>query len=179
MDVGGAADDVLITGASDRNRRAWRWVAVVGGVVFVAVFVGQRADRAARHSEFAGLVRASADAQASAEHADAQMRSTRAYTLPELDSAPAAVRVGLAKLIADSAGEGVADLRASRSAVASTSVLPWHRSIRAAKRAELDYLDTWIGYLGNVAAGGDIGARPTQALDADRATARTALATAG
>ena len=178
MDVGGAAHDVLTAGTSDRNRRTWRWVGLVLGVVLVAAVVGQRADQAARHREFAALVTSSADAQATAEHADAQVRSTRAYTLPQLESAPAAVRIGLAKLIADSAGRGATDLRASRAAVASTSVLPWHRSIRTAKRAELAYLDTWITYFDNVAAAGDIRVRPTQALDAGQITARAALADA-
>ena len=180
MDAGGAAaaNDVLTTGPSDRNRRVWRWSTIVVAAVLLAAFGFHRVDQSARHSEISALAMTSADAQATAAHADAQVRSTRAYTLPQLQSAPAAVRVGLAKLIADSAGRGVADLRASRSAVASTSVLPWHGSIRAAKRAELAYLDTWISYLDKVAAGGDIGERPSQTLDADQATARAALAAA-
>jgi hypothetical protein len=179
MDAAGAPDDVLRTGPTDRNRRVWRLVAIVLGVLLLVALVGQRADHAARHREFAGLVKASVDAQATAEHADAQVRSTRAYTLPQLESAPAAVRSGLAKLIADTAAQGVTELRSSRSAISSTSVLPWHGSIRTAKRAELAYVDTWLNYLQDVAASGDIAARPSQALDADESTARAALAAAG
>jgi hypothetical protein len=167
--------DVLSTGPRENRSRVPQLIALVVGVVIAVVFAAAAGDRALRHREFLSLSSASSDAQATATHADAQMLSTRQYTMPLLTSAPAKVRAGLEQLIAQSAGQGVTAVMATRAKVASTSVLPWHPALRKAKKAELAYLDSWTAYLQSVARNGDVETMPTQQLDADLTTATTAL----
>jgi hypothetical protein len=69
----------------------------------------------------------------------------------------------------------VAQVRATRAAVASTSVLPWHTALHKAKTAELAYLDEWTAYLDAVAHGADTGTIPTTVLEAKQTGAATAL----
>ena len=171
--------DVLSTGPAEGRSRVPQFVALVVGLAVVVVFAAATGDRALRHREFRSLSSASTDAQATATHADAQMLSTRQYTMPLLGSAPANVRAGLEQLIAQSAGQGVTAVRSTRAKVASTSVLPWHPALRKAKKAELAYLDSWTAYLESVASNGDVGTRPTKQLDVDLATANAALHDAG
>ena len=167
--------DVLSTGSSERRSRVPQIVALIAGVVVVVVFAAAAGDRALRHREFRSLSSAADDAQTTATHADAQMLSTRQYTMPLLGSAPASVRAGLEQLIAQSAGQGVTAVRATRAKVASTSVLPWHPALRKAKKAELAYLDSWTAYLETVARNGDVGTMPKKQLDVDLTNATTAL----
>jgi uncharacterized membrane protein len=127
---------------------------IMVSVVVVAGFVGADADRSLRHHEFTSLVASSIDGRATAQHAEAVVESTRAYTMPLLGSAQPDVRAGLAQLIANSASQGVDAVRAVRGKVAGTLVLPWHGSLRAAKADELRYLDAWAVYLDTVARGG-------------------------
>lgn len=167
--------DVLSTGPRENRSRVPQFIALAIGVIVVAVFAAAAGDRALRHREFVRLSSAATDAQTTATHADAQILSTRQYTMPLLTSAPANVRAGLEQLIAQSAGRGVTAVIATRAKVASTSVLPWHPALRKAKKAELAYLDSWTAYLQSIARNGDVGTMPTQQLDADLTTATTAL----
>jgi hypothetical protein len=167
--------DVLSTGPPENRNRVPQFVALAVVVVVAVVFAAAAGDRALRHREFVSLSSAANDAQATATHADAQMLSTRQYTMPLLGSAPANVRAGLEQLIAQSASQGVTAVRATRAKVASTPVLPWHPALRKAKKAELAYLDSWTNYLEGVAHNGDLATMPTQQLDADLTNATTAL----
>jgi hypothetical protein len=177
MDADGPAVnvDVLSAGPSDKPRRSHRLIGVLIGIAVVLAIAGGGADRVLRHREFSALLGATVGAQATAEHADARMLSTRRYTMPLLTSAPIAVRKGLAQVIANSAATGVVELRSERAAVASKFVLPWHSAMRKAKSADLRYLDAWTTYLDAVAHGGDIGAVATQTLEDNRLSAIAAL----
>jgi hypothetical protein len=132
-------------------------------------------DRDSRHHEFKALLAATVNGQATAAHADATLESTRQYTMPLLGSAQASVRAGLLQLIDQSASQGVAQVRATRAAVASTSVLPWHTALHKAKSAELAYLDEWTAYLDAVAHGADTGTIPTAVLAEKQTGAAAAL----
>ncbi|HEY8727939.1 MAG TPA: hypothetical protein VIL94_00035 [Acidothermaceae bacterium] len=148
--------DVVGSGSVEHARRAPKLIAIAVGLLVVAGFVGADADRALRHREFTSLTATSIDGRATAQHAEALVESTRAYTMPLLGSAQPDVRAGLAQLIANSAGQGVEAVRAVRAKVAGTVVLPWHGSLRKAKADELRYLDEWSAYLDTVARGGGV-----------------------
>jgi hypothetical protein len=170
--------DVLITGARESRSRVPRlvWIAFCAAIVIALVAgVANTADRSSRRREFNTLLATTIDGQATAVHADEMVESTRQYTMPLLGSAPPNVRAGLEQLIAQSATQGVAEVRATRAKVAATSVLPWHRALHQAKVAELSYLDTWAAYLDSVAHGGDTGAIPTTTLATKRTNAAAAL----
>jgi hypothetical protein len=170
--------DVLITGAAERHSRVPRllWIAFCVAVVLAVIATVARAeDRDSQHREFNSLLSATVNGQATAQHADALVESTRQYTMPLLGSAPPNVRTGLEQLIAQSASEGASQVEAIRKQVAATSVLPWHRALHQAKAAELSYLDTWSAYLNNVAQGGDTGTIPTTTLAAKQSSASAAL----
>jgi hypothetical protein len=147
---------------------------VLCAVVLVA-YGAVTLDRDSRHHEFKALLGATINGQATAAHADATLESTRQYTMPLLGSAQANVRAGLEQLIDQSATQGVAQVRATRAAVASTSVLPWHTALHKAKAAELAYLDEWAAYLDAVAHGADTGTIPTTVLQAKQTGAAAAL----
>jgi hypothetical protein len=167
--------DVLITGGRERRRRLPRFLVPVLVVVVLIGYGAVTFDRDSRHHEFKALLTATVNGQATAAHADATLESTRQYTMPLLGSAQANVRAGLLQLIDQSASQGVTQVRATRAAVASTSVLPWHTSMHKAKAAELAYLDEWAAYLDAVAHGADTGTIPTAALEAKQTGAATAL----
>jgi hypothetical protein len=180
MDAGRSASDsdVLITGAGESRSRVPRllWIAFCVAVVLAVVAtVARTQDRDSQHREFNSLLSATINGQATAQHADALVESTRQYTMPLLGSAQPNVRAGLEQLIAQSAREGASEVEATRAKVASTSVLPWHRALHQAKAAELSYLDTWSAYLTSVANGGDTGAIPTTVLAAKQSSASAAL----
>jgi len=167
--------DVVGSGSVEHARRAPKLIAIVVSLLVVAGFVGVDADRSLRHHEFTSLVATSIDGRATAQHAEALVESTRAYTMPLLGSAQPDVRAGLAQLIANSASQGVVALRAARAKVASTVVLPWHGSLRQAKADELRYLDAWAAYLDTMARGGIAATGALAALDADFVTSASAL----
>lgn len=167
--------DVLITGGRERRRRLPRFLAPVVVVVVLIGYGAVTLDRNSRHHEFTALLAATVNGQATAAHADATLESTRQYTMPLLGSAQANVRAGLMQLIDQSASQGVAQLRATRAAVASTSVLPWHTALHKAKAAELAYLDEWAAYLDAVAHGADTGTIPTAVLAEKQTGAAAAL----
>jgi len=146
--------DVVGSGSVEHARRAPKLIAIAASQLVVAGFVGADADRSLRHREFTSLVATSIDGHATAQHAEALVESTRAYTMPLLGSAQPDVRAGLAQLIANSASQGVVAVRAVRAKVAHTLVLPWHGSLRHAKADELRYLDAWAAYLDSMARGG-------------------------
>jgi hypothetical protein len=167
--------DVLITGGREPRRRLPRFVVPVLCVVVALAFGAVTLDRNSRHHEFNALLGATINGQATAAHADATLESTRQYTMPLLGSAQPNVRAGLEQLIDQSAAQGVVQVRATRAAVASTSVLPWHRSLHKAKAAELAYLDEWVTYFNAVAHGADSGTIPTTVLQAKQIGAAAAL----
>jgi hypothetical protein len=167
--------DVLITGGRESRRRVPRFVVPVLCVVVAIAFGVVTLDRNSRHHEFKALLGATINGQATAAHADATLESTRQYTMPLLGSAQPNVRAGLEELIDQSASQGVAQVRATRTAVASTSVLPWHTALHKAKAAELAYLDEWTAYLDAVAHGADTGTIPTAVLNAKQTGAAAAL----
>lgn len=167
--------DVLITGGRERRHRLPRFLVPLLCAVVLIGYGAITLDRDSRHHEFKALLGATISGQATAEHADATLESTRQYTMPLLGSAQPTVRAGLEQLIDQTASEGVAQVRATRAAVASTSVLPWHRALHKAKAAELAYLDEWTAYLDSVAHGADTGTIPTTQLQAEQTGAATAL----
>jgi hypothetical protein len=167
--------DVLITGGRESRRRLPRFLVPVLVVVVLIGYGAATLDRDSRHHEFKALLGATINGQATAAHADATLESTRQYTMPLLGSAQPSVRAGLQQLIDQSAGQGVAQVRATRAAVAATSVLPWHTALHKAKAAELAYLDEWTAYLNAVAHGADTGTIPTTVLQAKQTGAATAL----
>jgi hypothetical protein len=167
--------DVLITGGRETRRHLPRFIFPVLCVVVAIAFGAVTLDRNSRHHEFNALLGATINGQASAAHADATLESTRQYTMPLLGSAQPSVRAGLEQLIDQSASQGVAQVRATRKAVASTSVLPWHTSLHKAKAAELAYLDEWTAYFDSVAHGADTGTIPTTVLQAKQTGAAAAL----
>lgn len=167
--------DVLITGGRERRRRLPRFLAPVLVVVVLIGYGAVTLDRDSRHHEFTALLAATVNGQVTAAHADATLESTRQYTMPLLGSAQANVRAGLLQLIDQSASQGVAQVRATRAAVASTSVLPWHTALHKAKAAELAYLDEWTAYLDAVAHGADTGTIPTAVLAEKQTGAAAAL----
>lgn len=167
--------DVLITGGRDTRRRLPRFLVPVLCLVVVIAYGAVKLDGNSRHHEFNALLGATINGQATAAHADATLESTRQYTMPLLGSAQANVRTGLEQLIDQTAGQGVAQVRATRAAVASTSVLPWHTALHKAKAAELAYLDEWTAYLDAVAHGADTGTIPTTVLQAKQTGAEAAL----
>jgi hypothetical protein len=170
-----ASADVLSAGSPDRQPRSYRWVGVVVGVLVVVGLSSAAADRALRHHEFTTLVSRDADSEATAAHAEGVVISTHTYTMPLLTYSTPEVRSGLANVIAQSAAQGVTELRNERAAVAATTVLPWHSSMRAAKRAELSYLDSWTAYLQSIASGNAFVGVPTQSFDALRQAALASL----
>ena len=170
--------DVLVTGGRESHGRLPRlpqfFVPVLCAVVLIS-YGAVTLDRNSRRGEFKALLGATINGQATAAHVDATLESTRQYTMPLLGSAQPTVRAGLAQLIDESASQGVAQVRATRAAVASTSVLPWHGALHNAKAAELAYLDEWAAYLDAVAHGADTGTIPTTALQAKQLGAAAAL----
>jgi hypothetical protein len=174
-DQSGNRADVLITGGRERRRRLPRFLVPVLVVVVLIGYGALTLDRDSRHHEFKALLTATVNGQATAAHADATLESTRQYTMPLLGSAQPNVRSGLLQLIDQSASQGVAQVRATRALVASTSVLPWHTALHKAKAAELAYLDEWTAYLDAVAHGADTGTIPTAVLEAKQTGAATAL----
>jgi hypothetical protein len=170
-----ASADVISAGSSDRQPRSYRWIGIVVGVLLVVGLGSTAADRALRHREFTTLVNRDADSEATATHAEGVLLSTHTYTMPMLTYSTPDVRRGLAKVIAQSAEQGVTELRTERAAVAATTVLPWHSSLRAAKRAELDYLDTWTAYLQGVASGNAFDGVPAKSFDVLRQAALASL----
>lgn len=170
-----AGADIISTGSSDRQPRSYRWVGIVVGVLVVVGVGSTAADRALRHHEFTTLVSRDADSEATAAHAEGVVMSTHSYTMPLLTYSTPDVRSGLAKVIAQSAAQGVIEVRNERAAVAATTVLPWHSSIRAAKRAELNYLDSWTAYLQGLASGTAFNGIPTQSFDVMRQAALASL----
>jgi hypothetical protein len=167
--------DVVSAGSPDRQPRSYRGLGIVVGLLVVAWLSSMAADRAVRHHEFTTLVSRDVDSEATAAHADGVVRSTRSYTMPLLTSSTPEVRNGLAKVIAESAAQGVTELRNERAAVAATTVLPWHSAMRAAKRAELSYLDSWTAYLQTIVSGNAFDGVPTQSLEASRQAALASL----
>jgi hypothetical protein len=174
-DQSGDRADVLITGGSESRRRLPRFLVPVLCAVVLIAYGAVTLDRNSRHHEFKALLSATISGQATAAHADATLESTRQYTMPLLGSAQPNVRAGLEQLIDQSASQGVAQVRATRAAVASTSVLPWHTALHKAKAAELAYLDEWTAYLDAVARGADTGTIPTTVLQAKQTDAAAAL----
>jgi hypothetical protein len=167
--------DVLITGGRERRRQLPRFLVPVLVAIVLVAYGAVTLDRNSRHHEFTALLAATVNGQATAAHADATLESTRQYTMPLLGSAQPTVRAGLMQLIDQSASQGVAQVRATRAAVASTSVLPWHTALHKAKAAELAYLDEWTDYLNAVAHGADTGTIPTAVLAAKQTGAAAAL----
>lgn len=174
-ELSGDRADVLITGGRESRRRLPRFAVPALCVIVAIAFGAVTLDRNSRHHEFSALLGGAINGQATAAYADATLESTRQYTMPLLGSAQPTVRAGLEQLIDQSASQGVAQVRATRAAVASTSVLPWHRALHKAKAAELAYLDEWTAYFDAVAHGADTGMIPTAVLDAKQTGAAAAL----
>ena len=167
--------DVLVTGGREGRRRLPRFLVPALCALVLIGYGAVTLDRDSRRGEFKALLGATINGQATAAHADATLESTRQYTMPLLGSAQPTVRAGLQQLIDQSASQGVAQVRATRAAVASTSVLPWHGALHKAKAAELAYLDEWTAYLDAVAHGADTGTIPTTVLQAKQTGAAAAL----
>jgi putative N-acetylmannosamine-6-phosphate epimerase len=145
--------DVVASGSVDRPRRALKLIAVAVSALVVAAFLGVNVDRAQRHRESVALLASTVDGRATAQHAEAVVESTRAYTMPLLDSAQLDVRAGLAQLIANSASQGAVAVRVARAKVAAVRVVPWHGATKKAKDDDERYLDAWSAYLDAVARG--------------------------
>lgn len=158
-----ASDEIVSGGREPRDRpdrvdvrsrprqRRRRLLLIAALLIVVALGL---VDRVQRAREFRSLLTGAADARLTAQHAEARVRSTREYTMPVLvSSSSPSVRMGLDKLIDDTAAEGAGEVRVTRAAIAAKSVLPWHSSLRKARAADLAYLDAWAAYLDDVASG--------------------------
>jgi hypothetical protein len=162
----------VLAGEPSRARRRWPLGVLV--VLLALALIGKWADGQQRHHEFTALLAKTADAQATAIDAQRKVLSTRVYTMPLLvSSSSATVRSGLAQLIDDAAAKGRTELQKSRNAIASLAVLPWHHAMRAARRADLAYVDQRIADLDEVAHGGDL-----KALNSTQAAAAAIVAAA-
>jgi hypothetical protein len=179
-----ASDEIVSGGREPRDRpdrvdvrsrpRQHRRRLLLIAALLIVVALGL-VDRVQRAREFRSLLTGAADARLTAQHAEARVRSTREYTMPVItSSSSSSVRMGLDKLIDDTAAQGAAEVRATRAAIAAKRVLPWHTSLRKAQAADLAYLDAWASYLDDVAAGG-VGNAVTSELTARLDAATIAL----
>lgn len=171
----------LLAAGDDRAPRTRRWVWLVAALAVVAALVAW-ADGAQRGREFEAVVDRTAQGAQLARWADGLVGSTVQYASPLLISTrvPADVRAGLGDLVSQSAGRGAADLRQARTALAETTVLPWHSALRQARDAAVAYLDARLAFLDAVAADHaalgtrrDFTATYDAAVDALRAAAPT------
>lgn len=160
--MGAVGDIDVVSGGRDRPRR---WPIVVVAVVVGLLMGGRWVDHVQRHHEFTALMGATVNAEAAVTAATSHVHSTRQYALALLElSSSVSVRTGLAQFIDEAAGQGVAEVTKTRNTVAEVNSLPWHHSIRQAQAADLAYLDGWIGYLDNLAHGGNPQPVPTDAM---------------
>lgn len=124
-----------------------RWLAVAAAVVLLAVAVA--ADRWVHAGEVRSARANLAAAEQAADHADGLLQSTFQYSSPLIVSTRASdsVRSALRALVMQAAADGAAELRAVRTSVAGTSLLPWHTDIRRSRKATLAFLDAKIAFL--------------------------------
>jgi hypothetical protein len=166
--------DEIAGGAPTRARARWPLAVLV--VLLVVALTGRWADGQQRRHEFRALLAKTADAQATVLAAQAGVLSIRSYTMPLLvSSSSATVRSGLAQLIDQSAATGATSVRKARDAIAMLTLLPWHREMQSARRADLAYLDQRIADLDSVAKGGDLVALHSAAATSAASSATSAL----
>lgn len=119
--------------------------------------------------------------QATVAYADARVAATVRYTQPLLGSAsaPASVRAGLSRLVADEARGQLAPVTAERAAARQVRVLPWHDRLRRARASYATYLDVRLSYLRAGAADARVLLRPHPASASALEAAERALVDAG
>ncbi len=166
--------DVIDDGRAERPRRRWPFV-VLAAVVALALTAGWL-DQARKHAEVHDLVSKTVQAQQTIEGARKVVLSTRQYTMPLLvSSSSVTVRLGLQRLIDQSAARELTQLRDARDSIADASILPWHHDVRDAKRANLAYLDQSIADFEQVAHGADLALLTSPAATTAATMARHAL----
>jgi len=74
-----------------------------------------------------------------------RLAERRGDPLPEREATVLALEV--ARTLQAAAADGAAELRAVRTSVAGTSLLPWHTDIRRSRKATLAFLDAKIAFL--------------------------------
>ena len=148
-DASAGRAELLEHGSAEPPRRwsSHRWLAVTAAVVLLAVAVA--ADRGVHAGEVRSARANLAAAEQAADHADGLLQSTFEYSSPLIVSTRASdeVRAGLRALVMQAAADGAAELRAVRTSVADTSVLPWHTDVRRSREATLAFLDAKIAFL--------------------------------
>jgi len=162
--------DVLRGGDPRRGRRRrWPWVLLV--VLVAAVLVLRWVDGATERREYDALLRAWTTAQGHPAYAERSVASIVEYASPQLQTAPAAVRAGLRKLVEEAAAKQLPVLSAARKAVAGVDVWPWHQRLQEARAACEAYLDARLSRLRAVALNALALGRPTAEFDVDLADA--------
>lgn len=138
-------DDQAQPSGEPRGRAGWRSAIALLAVVLAAVSAtwwdgGQRSDGAAQ------VLAATAEGRADADHADAFISSTIVYASPQLESAMLGreMRAGLLMLVANSAEEALAPVRADRDRLVSLAIPPWRGSLAGARDAAIGYLNQRI-----------------------------------
>lgn len=142
-------EELLEHGSAEPPRR-WslrRRLVVAAVVGLLALAVG--ADRWVDADEVRTARANLAAAEQAADHADGLLQSTFQYSSPLIVSTRASdeVRAGLRALVRQAAADGAAELRAVRTSVAGTRVLPWHTDVRRSREATLAFLDAKIAFL--------------------------------
>jgi hypothetical protein len=130
--------------------RPWsrrRWLAVAAAVALLAIAIAT--DRWVHAGEVRSARANLAAAEQAADHADGLLQSTFQYSSPLIVSTRASdsVRSALRALVMQAAADGAAELRAVRTSVAGTSVLPWHSDVWRSREATLAFLDAKIAFL--------------------------------
>lgn len=170
--------DVVGSGSDRPPRRRLRAAAAVLVLVAVGAYVG---DSVQHRREVDQLAQRVAEARGTADYADTRVQSVIRYASPQLDGAatPAAVRAGLAQLVAQSARDQLRAVTKARGAVADVTVLPWHHSADTARTRCLRYLDARAQVLREGAAEPASLQSAHTDLTAVRLAARAALVGAG
>jgi hypothetical protein len=144
---------------------------VVLAALMVAVVVVRWADGVAARREYDALQEAWTAAAAHTAYAERSVASIVEYASPQLQTAPAAVRAGLRRLVEEAAAKQLPVLTAGLEAVAAVGVWPWHQRLREAKTACVAYLDARLARLRAVALDALALGQPAVAFDVDLADA--------
>jgi hypothetical protein len=140
-----------VIGLEPRRRPRRVPTALVVLVVLIAI-VAVGLNNVTEQRELDRLLARVASAQEAIAYSNRRVAATVDYTQPLLfgASVPARVRAGLQQLVADSAAGQVAGIRQERDAAARVAVVPWHRTMRAARAALVAYLDARVAYLRSI-----------------------------
>ena len=134
-----------------RPPRRWPWVLLVVVLVLGAGF--SVLDSRARDREVAELLSAVEVGETAVTYAERRVAAMVTYASPALwsSSTPPRARRDLEGFVQDAAGGGADRIQGLAAQVAGTEVLPWHRSLAAARDSYAAHLRDRAAYLGRVA----------------------------